>query len=42
MRYSKALVKGKWWRTFGYLLLIGCDCDALEFCIPAELQLFPE
>lgn len=22
LRYSKALVKGKWWRTFGYLLLL--------------------
>ncbi len=42
MRYSKALVKGKWWRTFWLSAAAGCDCDALEFCIPAELQLFPE
>ena len=24
LRSSKALVQGKWWRTFGYLFLLGC------------------
>ena len=41
MRYSKALVKGKWWRTFGYLLLLAVIAMLWNSAFQLSYSFFP-